>query len=54
MKLNKAAQELGRMAKGVSKTLTKEERERRSNWMKSLNKKRRKTNDSQNSKTESE
>lgn len=41
MRCNKAAIELGRLAKGIPKTLTVEERMRRSNWMKLLNKKRR-------------
>jgi len=36
--LNKAAQALGRMGKGIPKNYTKEERKRRSEWMKSLNK----------------
>lgn len=36
--LNKAAQALGRMGKGISKNISKEERKRRSEWMKTLNK----------------
>jgi len=40
--LNKAAQALGRMGKGISKNISKEERKRRSEWMKQLNEKRRK------------
>ena len=50
MTVNKAAQALGRLGKGVSKTLTEKERERRSDWMKEVNRRRR--NDSKDSKTE--
>jgi hypothetical protein len=42
MTINKAAQALGRLGKGVSKTLSLEERKRRSDWAKQLNKMRRK------------
>jgi hypothetical protein len=42
MTLNKAAQELGRLGKGIPKTLTKEERQRRREHMERLNKLRRK------------
>lgn len=35
--MNRAAQELGRMAKGVPKTITEADRLRRSNWMKQIN-----------------
>jgi len=36
--LNKAAQALGRLGKGIPKNISKEDRKRRSEWMKSLNK----------------
>lgn len=39
--MNRAAQQLGRLAKGHKKTLTKKERLRRSMVMKALNKGRR-------------
>ena len=42
MGLNKAAQALGRLAKGIPKNYSEVERKRRSDWMKQLNEKRRK------------
>ena len=36
--MNKYAQALGRLAKGIPKNYSPEERKRRSDWMKSLNK----------------
>ena len=38
--MNKAAQALGRLAKGVPKNYTTEERKRRATWMRLLNDKR--------------
>jgi hypothetical protein len=42
MTINKAAQALGRLAKGIPKTLSPKERKRRSDWMRQLNEKRKK------------
>ena len=50
--LNKAAQALGRLGRGKPKTLDREERQRRSEWMKEVNRRRR--NDSKDIKAEVE
>jgi hypothetical protein len=39
--MNKSAQRLGRLGKGVKKQLTQEERQRRHDWMVLVNRKRR-------------
>ncbi len=39
--MNKFAQRLGRLGKGVKKQLTQEERQRRRDWMVLVNRKRR-------------
>lgn len=38
--MNKSAQRLGRLGKGVKKQLTQEERQRRRDWMIAVNQKR--------------
>jgi hypothetical protein len=56
--MNKAAQELGRLARGVPKNYSKEERLRRSEWMKEVTKRRvatqRKERDNQKTKTQTD